>query len=153
MSKLPLKRKVEKAFQSDYLPAVMSIAGLHIYAGHEANDEKEFPHLVVYAEDLQDYSGMPTCAGVRTVRLRCQFVADCAGGRGTVDDWEEQLEAAMGDLAGIQSALNAPASGIDRRMITGIHIHDVIPSGEPSDRNELDWVEQRLYDVTVERVG
>lgn len=151
MSRLPLTRKVEKAFAADYLPKHLVIAGLKIYEGHERADEMEFPALVVYGENSQPHPEMPTSTGVRIVRIRMQFVVDSeSNDRGALDEWKRQLEDAMMCRPKMQAALNAPESGIDRRKVTGIHFHDAMIGEDPSDRNNTDWVEDCNFEVVCE---
>jgi hypothetical protein len=151
--KLPITRKIERAFAVDYLPSALSIDGLNIYEAHERADEIEFPALVVYGENSTPHPDMPTATGIRVVNLRCQFTVDSeTTTRATLDAWREELEAAMGDLAQIQAALNEPTigTGTDERQIDDIHIHDAVTGEQPSDRQNTDWVEDCSFDITVE---
>lgn len=145
-----LSRKTEKAFAT-YLPQVITIAGLNIYEGHEKSDEAEFPALFVNADSSSQADGMPSSTGIRIIRLSMRFIVDSEDQtREPLDDWKESLEGAMLDLPAIKSALNEPASGIDRRKVTGMHIHDVIPAEEGSGRENTDWVEGLAFDVVCE---
>lgn len=153
MSKLPIKIMVEKAFAEDFLPRVVSISGLRIYQGHEEKPEEFIiPSLTVYGEDSQEHGDMPTGTGVRVVRLRLKFTVEATPARAKLDEWKDQVECAILDVTRMQEILNAPASGIDRRKVTGIHFHDIQIGGDPSALEETEWVEDQIFDVVVERL-
>lgn len=148
--KLSTKIKTEKAF-AGYVPTILSSPVPHIYEGHEDADEMEFPSLVVYAEDAQPHPEMPVETGTKIVRLRFRFQFDAsASGRERLDAWREEIEEAMRCTASIQAALNRPESGVDSRKVQAIHFHEVQPAGEPSEREETDWVEELSFDVVCE---
>jgi len=148
----PISIKVEKAIALDFLPDALGIEGLNIYEGHEKVEEIVFPNLVVYAEGSAPHPDFPTECGVRIVRLRCKFTVDSTtADRADVNAWREALELAMtDDREAFQTVLNKPASGADGRTVTGIHFHDVEMADDPSDRNETDWIEDQIFNVTCE---
>lgn len=149
-----LSRKTEKAFAVDYLPKVLTIAGLSIYEGHDRVDQVEFPALIVYAENAVAHAEMPSETGIKLVQIRMKFIVDSSAcDRAPLDHWKQQVEDAMIDIPGLQESLNKPVSGPDRRKVSGIHVHDVTAGGEPSARENTDWDEDMTYEVTVEPVG
>ena len=151
---LSLTRKVEKAFVANYLPDALDITGLNIYAGHEKAESVAFPALVVYAETSNLFSGMPVETCVRTVKLRCKFLIDSdANDSDDRDDWKYKLEIAMtDDMEEIQAVLNKPV-GTDNRTVKGIHFHYIELNDDPSEVNQTDWVEDMVFNVTVERLS
>lgn len=151
MNKLPIKRRAERAFATDYLPQHLAIQGLTIYEGHEAADQIALPALIVYAEDSQQFGDMPMETGVRTVRIRFGWQVDAtASARALLDEWKEQLECSVLNQEKVRETLNKPETGIDRRKVGKIHFHATMIAGDPSDRQETDWIEQQVYDVVVE---
>lgn len=148
----PISIKVEKAVALGFLPDALNIAELHIYEGHENVEEIAFPNLVVYAEGSSPHPDFPTECGVRIVRLRCKFTVDSTTAeRVDLNAWREALELAMtDDRAAFQAVLNKPVSGADGRTVKAIHFHDVEMTDDPSDRNETDWIEDQIFNVTCE---
>jgi hypothetical protein len=148
---LPISIKAEKAIATGFLPNALNIAGLHIYEGHEKVEKIEFPNLVIYSEGSVPQPDMPAEVGVRIVRLRCKFAIH--SGNNTADQrntWKQKLEAAMtDDLAALQAVLNKPV-GTDNRAVKGIHFHYVEMNDDPSDRNETDYIEDLIFNVTCE---
>lgn len=154
MNKLPLKRKVERAFAKDFFPKYIAAQRLKIYEGHEAVDESDSPRLIVYAESSGQFEDMPKETGVRVVSLRLKFQADSTDvPRSDLDEWKEQAECAALNREKVQEALNEPCEGIDKRSITDIHFHDVMISGDASDREGESWDEDIILDVIVEEIG
>lgn len=148
---LPLKRKVEKAIATDFLPKHLNADGVKIYEGHDPKDEAEFPYIVVYASDSQLHSDMPGETGVRVVDVQIQFNVDSTeNARAALDTWKEQVECAMLNREKIQAALNAPASGPDRRKVGRIHFHDVVIGSDPSAREATNWIEDLNFSAVVE---
>jgi hypothetical protein len=154
---MTLKRKLEVALTA-YLTDAIDDADLGIYAGHDRAPEDEdgisevvFPALIVYAENSLPFEDMPTSLGVRSVSMRMEIMVDSTSGddddRDRIDAWRDQIDEAMGDVAAVQAALNPPATGSDERAIVDLHVYDVIPTGEPSDVKETEWVEQFTYEV------
>jgi len=148
---LPISIKAEKAITLDFLPDALDIEELHIYEGHEKVEAIEFPNLVVYAEGSTPHPEFPAECGVRVVRLRCKFTVDSVNAdRADVNTWREALELAMtNDLEALQAVLNKPEED-DERTVTGIHFHYVEMTDDPSDRNETDWIEDLVFNVTCE---
>jgi len=147
---LQTKIKVEKAFAS-WLPGVLNIAGLNSYPGHDKAEKAVMPWLIIYAENSSPHPDMPTEVGVRIVRLRFELRADSmVTTRANLDAWAGALELAMtDDLPALQAALNKPV-GTDNRAVKKIHFHYVTPADDPSDRQETDFVENLVFDVTCE---
>jgi hypothetical protein len=156
MNKLPIKRKVERAFAQDFFTKHLALTGVTIYEGHKAEDSVVFPALIVYAEDSQEFSGMPAETGVRIVRLRISWMVDATvTSRSVLDEWKEQLECSVLNQEKVKEALNAPADDEDEdeRVVKKIHFHATMMTGDPSGRDNTDWVEQQVFEVIVEDMG
>ena len=156
---MTLTRKLEAAFVA-YLRTEIDDEELTVYEGHSRapdDDDDEstvsFPALVVYAENSQPFGDMPPEVGIRTVSLRMEIMVDSTNDddsdRERLDPWRDAIDLAMGNLASIATALNKPG-GTDNRPIKGLHFYYLTPSGEPSEVENTNWVEQFAYDVIAQ---
>jgi hypothetical protein len=158
---MTLTRKLEAAFAA-YLGASIDDEELNIYPGHDrapVDDEGEsavrYPALLVYAENSQPFGDMPPAAGIRSVSLRLEIIVDSTNeedaDRERLDDWRAAIDLAAGDVSSIQMAMNAPEDEEDdERSVTGLHVYDVLASGEPSEMNGTEWIEQFTYDIIAQ---
>jgi len=158
---MTLTRKLEAAFTA-YLAASIDDEELNIYPGHDrapVDDEGEsavrYPALLVYAENSQPFGDIPPAAGIRSVSLRLEIIVDSTNEddaeRERLDDWRDALDLAMGDVAAIQAEMNAQGDEEeDERSVPGLHLYDVRASGEPSEVNGTEWVEQFTYDIIAQ---
>lgn len=157
---MKLSRKTERAL-AGYLRAALSIPALHVYEGHERQDENQsnpdaecfqLPALIVYAENAQPFEDAPV--QIRSVRTRFQLQVDSTqNDRAFVDETKRAIFDAIFDVAAVQSALNKQATGSDLRSVKGIHFHDLLEASEPSDVQASDWLEEIQADVIVEELS
>lgn len=148
--KLPITRRVEKALVDDYLPKVLGIEMLNIYAGHEAHDVIEYPNLIVYGEGSTPHPGMPAEVGARVVKIRCRFQVDTElNERWELDAWRELLESKLVlEPALMNSILNAEDS-----LIQDLYFHEIELEDDPCDRVQTDWIEEQIFNVICEHLN
>lgn len=156
-----LERKAERAL-AQYLRA--RVTGINIYEGSARAEEEQsqredeedeasmhMPALIILAQNSVPFGDSPPSSGIRSIPIQFQFQVDSTETkRAELDTWKSQTFNAVFDVAAVQTALNAPASGTDRREVKGIHFHDLIDQSNPSARQETDWIEDIQAEVVCE---
>lgn len=157
MSNLSLSRKIEKILTS-YITELIDDEALNIYEGHE-KFTPYFPSLIVFAEDATPHPEMPTSTGIKNVLIRFDLRVDSedigtdeapADPRLQLDGWRKTVEDIMGDIEAMMAFINAPDTLPDNREVTDVHVYDATPSGEPSDFDKTDWIEQVVFEVLAQ---
>jgi len=141
-----VRRKIELAF-FNYISSIPELESLTIYEGTSNNNEPALPCLIIESTDVTPHPEHPTSDRVFNVRLViCLKMNANDNSLLELDTLSGCIEAAMQDIEGIQNIVNKTADP-DVREVTGIHVYDVLPITQDSEKNLDNWEEEFSFDI------